>query len=134
MDAEQAVWLAGLLQQAVDQLQHHPGLTIEVEGSAEFWVQVIPELDDSGESLHGFLLNFPYRGQQGDPLDTIAAAGLSAPPTTKTLAWEDGGVARLWIRPDVPLVAFSLFIGHILENIVDAPADAGLAVDFDAGF
>jgi hypothetical protein len=134
MDAEQAVWLAGLLQQSVEQLQHHPGLTIEVEGSAELWAQVIPEPDELDESLHGFLLNFPYRGKQGDPLDTIAAAGLSAPPGTKTLAWEDGGVARLWIRPDVPLVAFSFFIGHLLENIVDAPAEAELAVDFDVGF
>jgi hypothetical protein len=134
MDTEQAVWLAGLIQQAVEQIQHQPGLTVEVEESAELWVQVIPEPDESGEELHGFLLNFPYRGQQGDPLDTISAAGLSAPPDTKALAWEDGGFARLWIRPDVPLVAFSFFIGHILENIVDAPADAELVVDFDVGF
>jgi hypothetical protein len=134
MDAEQAVWLAGLIQQAVDQLRHRPGLTIEVEGSAELWIQVIPELDDSGEKLDGFILNFPYRGQHGDPLDVITASGLSAPPDTKVLEWEDGGSARLWIRPDVPLVAFSFFIGHILENIVDAPGDAELAVDFEVGF
>jgi hypothetical protein len=134
MNTEQAVWLAGLIQQAIDQLRHQPGLTVEVEGSAELWIQVIPEPDDSGEKIDGFLLNFPYRKQEGDPLDTIAASGLSAPPDTKTLGWEDGGTARLLVRPDVPLVAFSLFIGHILENIVDAPGDAELTVDFDVGF
>ncbi len=132
MDAETAIWLGDLIAQATLALEDGPCVTIEVEGQSNHWIQVIPE--EAEEKLSGFLLNFPYRSRQGDPLETLQAAGLALPPGTQTRFWEDNGYAALWIRPDVPLVGLAHFAGNVLTHIVGAPSDAELEVQIEYGF
>ncbi len=135
MDRETANWLAGLIQQATSELAYNPGLTIEVEADATKWLQVLPEEDQEiAEQLAGYVLNFPYRNYSGDPLSALKSVGLSLPPDTRTLEWEDDGHAMMWIRPDIPLVALALFIGDIFTKIIGAPDDSELTVQIEYGF
>lgn len=133
MDQDEAVWLAELLLEAISNLEDSPGLTVEVEGNLNQWLQVLFEKDDDG-SLRGFTLNFPYRALGGDPLITLEKAGLSVPPDTRAVEWEDGGFASIWVRPDAPIVALALFIGDILERVIGATAGSPLAVQIEYGF
>lgn len=134
MDIEQATWLAELIQQAITQHEHNPCLTIEVEGNSRQWIQVVPEKETDGEQLGGFVLNFAYRKQKGDPLEVLNKAGVKAPPGTEPLTWEDGGYATIWVRPDVPPVALALFAGNILERITGASEHDEIGVQIEYGF
>lgn len=134
MDAEEAIWLAELIAQAVAELAHSPGLTIEVHGDANLWLQVLPEESEIDGKLAGFILNFPYRLSSGDPLSTLAALGLKPPPGTHSVEWQDGAFARLLVRPDVPLVGLAHFAGDLLQHIVGAPPGAELTVQIEHGF
>lgn len=135
MDRETANWLAELIQQATSELEYNPGLTVEVETDATKWLQVLPEEDEeTAELLGGYVLNFPYRNHSGDPLLAMQSVGLSLPPDTRALEWEDNGHAMVWIRPDIPLVALALFIGDILTKITGAPDDSEFTVQIEYGF
>lgn len=134
MDADTAIWLGELFGKAVVELGHSPGLTVEVEGRPGDWVQVIPEESELSGDLAGFVVNFPYRGHTGSPLEALRAQGVAPPPGTQTRTWEDGGFATLWIRPDIPLVGLAHFAGDILEKLVGAPADCELSAQFEYGY
>ncbi len=134
MDAQQALWLSGLILQALAELEHSPGLTIEVVDNEHLWVQLLPEESEEDGALAGFVLNFPYRHRSGDPLQTLREITLKPPPGTRTLLWEDGGYARIWLRPDVPLVGLAHFVGDVLERVVGAPQNAELAVRIEYGY
>jgi hypothetical protein len=82
MDQDEAVWLAEVIMEAVSNLDDNPGLTVEVEGSLDQWVQILFVQNDEDGSLGGFNLNFPYRGMAGDPTVTLTRAGLVLPPDT----------------------------------------------------
>jgi hypothetical protein len=134
MDADIAIWLGELIGRAVIEMAHSPGLTIEVTEMPDLWLQVIPEESTESAELGGFLLNFPYREPETDPLERLIAAGVSPPPDTRLERWEQGGYATLWIRPDVPLVGLAHFSGDILEHLTGAPPDADLSVRYEYGF
>ncbi len=134
MDAETAVWLAELIAEAHTDLSEHPGLTLEVESKTNQWVQIVPEPEDDGISLSGFLLNFPYRTHITEPLQTLTEKGLVAPPDTQTIEWQEDGFATIWVRPDIPLVALAHFAGDILQRVVGVDSDARLAVQIEYGF
>src|SRR5688572_25441090 len=102
MDIEVAEWLAEMIQQAVAEIEHGTGLTIEVDDHSENWLQIVPEAGND-KVLTGFAVNFPYRGHHEDPLERLAAAGIKPPPGTKVVTWEGGGYATLRLRADVPL-------------------------------
>ncbi|GAB4469391.1 MAG: hypothetical protein Kow00124_04500 [Anaerolineae bacterium] len=133
MDKETAGWLANLIQEAAMELEHNPGLTIEVDGEEEKWVQIIPEADDEGH-FAGFTLNFPYRGQSGDPLITLTEHVTTPPPGSLTIGWEDGGYARLHIRQDIPLTALAFFINDLLVKLLGAAENPELAIRIEYGF
>lgn len=134
LDADTAIWLGELIGKAVVELEHNPGLTVEVDDTPNQWVQVLPEASHVTGQLSGFVLNFPYRGHDGDPVQTLRDAGLTPPPNTQSRDYEDGGFAAVWIRPDVPLVGLAHFLGEILHGIVGADENAELAVQFDYGY
>lgn len=134
LEADVAIWLGELIGKAVVELEHKPGMTVEVDGEPNQWVQVIPEASQVTGELGGFVLNFPYRGHTGDPVETLREEGLLPPPGTESREWEDDGFAMIWLRPDVPLVALAHFTGDVLHSIVGAPPDAELAVDFSYGY
>lgn len=134
MDRDEAIWLAELLLEAISNVDDHPGLTLEVEGSAAHWVQVLFEQAEDDSTFSGFTLNFPCRQHKGDPLAVFQAVGLKPPPDTRAQDWEDGGFATVWLRPDVPVVALALFIGDILERVVGAQPGASLAAQLEYGF
>lgn len=134
LDADVAIWLGELIGKAVVELEHAPGMTVEVQGVPKQWVQVIPEASQLDGQLAGFVLNFPYREQTGDPVDTLRGRGLMPPPGTESREWEDNGFAMIWIRPDVPLVGLAHFIGDILQTIIGTPQSAELNVQFDYGY
>jgi hypothetical protein len=134
VDAEIAIWLAGLISQAVYELPHAPGLTIEVVGRPEHWMQIILETSEADGTLSGFLLNFPYAKHAGAPLDTFKSAGIQPPPGSRDAEWQDGGFARAWVRPDVPVVALAHLSGDILEKVLGALPDAEISVQIEYGF
>lgn len=134
MDAQQALWLSGLILQALAELEHSPGLTIEVVEDERLWTQLLPEESEEDGALAGFVINFPYRDHSGDPLQTMRDITLKPPPGTRTIAWEDDGYARIWLRPDVPLVGLAHFVGDVLERIVGVPQNAELAVRIEYGY
>ena len=134
MDPEVAIWLGELIGMAVVELEHSPGLTIEADDEPRLWLQIIPEQSEEDGSLAGFLINFPYRTGEGDPLDWLSQAGLTPPPGTETVGWEDGGHAAIRIRRDVPLVGLAHFAGDILDKIVGAQPGAELAVQIEYGY
>jgi hypothetical protein len=119
MDIEVAEWLAELIHQAVMDRKRGIGLTIEVDDQPANWLQIVPEAEDQGD-LTGFLMNFPYRSAQHNPLEHLSEAGLKPPPSTQVITWESGAYATLWLRPDTPLVPMALFAADILEKIGDA--------------
>lgn len=129
-----AQWLAGLIDEAITNLAYNPGLTIETEGDNNRWAQLIPEVDPEDQSLSGIILNFAYQKHKGDPLETIKSSGLRPPPGSETLEWEDDGFARIWMRPDVPLIALSMFIGDILAKIEGAPEGFKITVKVEYGY
>lgn len=133
MDGEVAIWLGELIGQAVLEIAQNPGLTIEVDGHPQLWLQVIPVPADEG-TLSSFLLNFPYRDHAGNPAELLASVGVQPPPDTTSPGWEPGGSARLVVRKDVPLVALAHFCGDVLQHIVGAPPDASYAVQFEYGY
>lgn len=133
MESEVAIWLGELIGQAVLEIAHNPGLTIEVDDHPQKWLQVIPVPADDG-TLSSFLLNFPYRDHAGNPAEVLAASGVQPPPGTSSPGWEDGGSARLVIRRDVPLLALAHFCGDVLQHVVGAPEDASYAVQIEHGF
>jgi hypothetical protein len=116
MDIEIAGWLAEMIQQAVTDLQHGTGLTIEVDDHPENWLQIVPE-SGVDHLLSGFVLNFPYHSLNEDPLERLVEAGIKPPPGTKVASWEGGGYATLRLRPDIPLGAFALLAADVLEKI-----------------
>lgn len=129
-----AQWLGGIIYETTDNLAHNPGLTIEVESDSTRWVQLILEVDPEDQSLGGMILNFPYREHKGDPLRTLTAADLKPPPGSETLEWEDGGFARIWVRPDVPLIALAMFIGDILLKVEGAKEEFEITVQVEYGY
>lgn len=133
MEIEVATWLAELVQQAVYELNLRPGLTIEVEDDPANWLQIVPFPDDDNEGLSGYLLNMPYREETLPPLKIFAEAGIMPPPGTEVVAWESKDYVTLRVQPDVPLVAFALFAGEILEKIGGAPADYEINVQIMHG-
>lgn len=133
-DADTAIWLGEMIGKAVVELQHSPGITVEVDKMPNEWVQVLPEASQLTGQLSGFVLNFPYRGQEGDPVQTLLDAGLTPPPNTQSRAHEDDGFATIWVRPDTPLVGLAHFIGDILHTIVNADEEAEVNVQFDYGY
>ncbi len=134
MDQDEAIWLAELIMEAVSNLDDNPGLTVEVEGNLNQWIQVVPEHDSDDGSLSGFALNFPYRDHAGDPLSTLERAGLIPPPDTRSVEWEDGAFATIWIRPDAPVVALAHFISDVLEKVVGSKPGSALTVQIEYGF
>ncbi len=134
IEADQAIWLAGLIAQSIAAIEHSPGLTIEVENDPKQWIQVIPEADEISHIIDGFILNYPYQQRGVEPLDKLAESGLTPPPDTRIEVWEPGGFARLWIRPDVPLVGLAHFAIDILKKVTGANDDAELTVRIEYGF
>ena len=134
MDNETAQWFAGLLVQASTQLDHQPGLTIEVLEKPEYWLQVIFETDDDTKQITGFLLNFPFRESVTEPLELITTKGIVLPPDTRSLKYEPGGFASIWIRADIPLVALALLAGDLLAKVMGAPEEAEFEVQIEYGF
>jgi hypothetical protein len=116
MDIKVAEWLAEMIQQAVTEIEHGTGLTIEVDDHPENWLQIVPDVG-TDNLLTGYVVNFPYRSLHEDPLERLAAAGIKPPPGTKVTTWEGGGYATLSLRAEVPLVAFALFAADVLERI-----------------
>lgn len=133
MDRETAQWLAGLMTQVFSQVQQKGGLTVEVRDDANLWAQVIPEIDEESGKLGGVLLNFSYPYNE-EPLEALRGAGLKLPPDTKAQEWEANGFARLWIRPDIPVVALCLFVGDIIEKVMDAPPEYELHAWIEYGY
>jgi len=133
MDREVAEWLAELIAQAVAALEHQPGLTCEVQGDATRWIQILPEQDDVPGQVSGIVLNFAYRHQE-EPLAVLKRAGLTLPPGTRVETWEAGGYATLWVRPDIPVVALALFVGDIVEKVMEAPAGYELQAWIEYGY
>jgi len=134
LDADVAIWLGELVGKAVVELEHSPGMTIEADDRPDYWLQILPEASEHDGQLEGFVLNFPYRGHTGDPVETLRQRGLTPPPGTETREWEDNAFAMIWIRPDVPLVGLAHFAGDILQVIVGAARSAELSVQFDYGY
>jgi hypothetical protein len=132
MDREVANWLAGFIQQTITQLDSRPCMIVEVEGDPKRWLQVIPQAKN--EQLSGLWLNFAYRNHQGNPLQTLEAADIIAPPGSQSDTWEDNGYATIWIRPDVPLLALALLIGDLMERIVGASPDDELNILIEYGY
>lgn len=132
MDREVANWLAGLIQQITTQLADRPCMIIEVEGDPKRWLQVIPQTED--DQLSGLWLNFTYKNHQGNPLQTLEMADIIAPPGSQSDTWEDNGYATIRIRPDVPILALTLFIGDLMERIVGASPDDELSVQIEYGY
>ncbi|NDJ36955.1 MAG: hypothetical protein GYB64_20070 [Chloroflexi bacterium] len=134
IDREEARWIAGLVEQALDGLPQKPGLTLEVIDQPMYWLQIVPEIDEETGRLGAFLLNFPYRDHADSPLLVLSGADIMPPPGTTVDRWEDHGFARIRLRPDVPLIPLALFMGEVLEKIVGAPADGELKVFIEYGF
>lgn len=135
LDPEEASWLAGLIAQAVIDLKHGPGITVEIDGTEKFWVQILPrESEAEPGTIDAFLVNFPYRHQAGDPLTLLAESGLRPPPGTQAADYQDGHFAALLIRGDVPLLGLAHFTGEILETVVGADPDSELAVRVEYGY
>lgn len=135
MDIEQATWLANLIEQAISVVEDGPGLTIELESDPRRWVQLVPEEHEAAAGqLAGFLINLPYRDWRGDPLHSLAQAGLNLPPDTRVLSWEDDGHATLWLRPDVPLTPLALLIGELFERFLGVDTEIDLTVQIEYGF
>ena len=135
LDPEEASWLAGLIAQAVIDLKHGPGITVEIDGTEKFWVQILPKESDSEPgTVDAFLVNFPYRHQTGDPLTLLAERGLRPPPGTQTANYKDGHYAALLIRGDVPLLGLSHFSSEILETVVGADPASEVAVRVEYGY
>lgn len=133
IDQDEAIWMAELIMEAVANLEDNPGLTVEVEGNLDQWVQVLFDINDEGH-LAGFKLNFPYRAHAGDPVLEMQRIGMILPPDTQGVEWEDGGFATIWVRPDAPVVALAHFIGDILERVTGAIPGASLTVQIEYGF
>lgn len=133
LDQDEAIWLAEVLLEAVAHLEDAPGVTVEAEGNANQWLQVLFDNDEEG-ILGGFTLNFPYRTFSVDPLAALTKAGIKLPPNTRTVEWEDGGFATIWIRSDAPVVALAHLIGDILQNIVGAAPGTVLAAQIEYGY
>lgn len=131
IDPDVAQWLTGLLAQTFAQLERHPGLTCEVEEDPKRWVQVIPETTEG--RLSGILLNFAYAHAE-EPLATLTRVDMTPPPDTRVAEWEADGFARLWIRPDIPVAALALFIGDIIEKVLEAPQNYALAAWIESGY
>jgi hypothetical protein len=132
MDPEVANWLAGLIQQTITQLANRPCMIVEVEGDPKRWLQIIPQAES--DQLSGLWLNFTYKNHQGNPLDTLEMADITAPPGSQSDTWEDNGYATIRIRPDVPILALTLFIGDLMECIVGAAPDDELSVQIEHGY
>jgi hypothetical protein len=133
MDVETAAWLAGLIRDASTSLAEHPGLMIEVENEPEKWVQVVMEVDDAN-ALSGFVINFPYVGFDQEPISTLQSCGLAVPPNSRTVHWESGGYATIWIRPEAPLFALALFIGDLFSEVEGISPESQLTVEIEYGF
>jgi len=129
-----AQWLAQLIYEAAANLAAGPGLTVEVEGDHTRWIQLVLEADEDNGSLSGMILNFPYRGYKGNPLSTLEGAGLKPPPGSEALSWEDDGFARIWLRPDIPLIALAMFVGDILRRIEDTQGEFEITVQIEYGY
>lgn len=135
LDADEALWLAGLIAEAVIALQHGPCIIIEVDEDPKLWVQILPEESkDEPGTIASFLLNFPYRGQSGDPMALLAERHLDVPPDTQTDSYEDGFSAAVRLRGDIPLLGLAHFAGDVLEQIVKAPSESELAVQVEYGY
>lgn len=133
MDNETAQWLASLIMQASTQLDHHPGLTIEVIEQPEHWVQVILETAEDSPQLTGFVINFPIRDTVTEPLELITGSGIQPPPGTRLLNNITGSMS-IWIRADIPLVALALLIGDVMHKVLGTPADSEFEVQVEYGF
>lgn len=134
MDMESCQWLADLIQQTTEHLSQNPGMTIEVEGQPEHWLQVLPEQDEQPEELSGYLLNFAYRQQSGDPAEAIAQAGIRPPTGVETMTWEDGGFATLKLNANTPLIDIAVFIREILTHIIGAEEGCEIGVKIEYGY
>ena len=133
IDPELAQWLTSLIAQTLAQLEHGAGLTCEVEGQTRLWVQAVPEQDKETNRLGGILLNFTYR-HTDEPLAVLARVGMKPPPDTRVVEWETNAFARLWIRPDIPVVALAYFVGDIIEKVLEAPPGYELAAWIEHGY
>jgi hypothetical protein len=133
-DADQAIWLAGLIARLITAIEHSPGLTIEAENEPKQWIQIIPESDENTQKISGFILNYPYQQRSIEPLDSLTENDLIPPPGTNVDVWEPGGFARLWVRPDVPLVGLAHFAIDILKKVTGAEDGAELTVRIEYGF
>ncbi len=133
IDLALAGWLADLIQQTVEMLDSRPGLTCEVEGDEFNWVQVIPEPGQDGKLLDSYLLNFAFRGHFGNPLEVLRHLGVSLPPGTRCLSWEDGSHATLRVRGDIPVAALALLVGSLHQKVGGAPDDLDLSVQIQHG-
>lgn len=132
MDKEIVNWLAGLIQQTITQLANRPCMIIEVEGDPKRWLQMIPQIED--DQLSGLWLNFTYKNHQGNPLHTLEMVDIIPPPGSQSDTWEDNGYATIQLRPDVPLLALTLFIGDLMERIVGTSPDDELSVQIEYGY
>lgn len=133
MDAKEAAWLAGLIRDASWQIDEGAGLTIEIVGDPTHWVQVVP-VGGGSEGLDHYLVNFSYRGNEGNPIQRLGQLGLMLPPDTQAPSWEDDGFATVTIRQDVPLVALAYLINDIFLKMMNVPPERELSVQMEYGF
>ncbi len=134
MDKDVATWLAGMIKDA-SSIYHgnNKGLLIEVVDNPHQWVQVIPERDVDGQVVTAYILNLPYLGQARSPLEVLGEI-VQLPPGTQLMSWEADGFATLRLRPDIPLIPFSMLIGELFEELLTASTDYDLAVEYQTGF
>jgi len=133
MDEKEAAWLAGLIRDAAWHLEESPGLTIQVDGEPEKWIQIIPVAGEVGEHS-GYLLNVPYQNRQGNPMHVMGQVGVLLPPDTATDSWEDNGFATLRLSEDIPLVALAYLIDDLLKKFLSAADDFSIHVQIEHGF
>lgn len=134
MELIEADWLAGFIKQIMDERALGPCLLVEDELDSVNWLQLLPEEDEDSGSPSGYLLNFPYRLLNPDPLTVLREHGVNVPPGTQLSEWKAGEFVLLRIRPDVPKVALALLMGSILIQVLGMPPDHSISVQVEYGY
>lgn len=132
IDHAEAVWLSGFITDINHQLDEHPGLTIEVDGRPQCWLQVIPQCDNE-MALISYLLNIPVETDDQDVM-TVLKNALHLPPDTLFIEKPDNGPVKLSIRGDIPPLAFSFFLIQLFETLLNRAKDEDLTIQLEFGF
>lgn len=133
MEKDVATWLASMIKDVSSVFHGNTGLLIEVVDNPHQWVQVIPEREPDDQIVTGYILNLPYLGRTDSPQDVLAEI-VQLPPDTQLLTWETDGFATFRLRPDIPLIPFSMLIGELFEKLLAVSPGYDLAIEYQTGF